>query len=96
MDSSTLIAVLGFLFLVYFILRSKGEDQKTQAEPPPLPPSPPIHITPPPLLKPIKKTQQISDAKVKKPSRAAAIRRLALKGKNWVIMNEVFKKKFPD
>lgn len=96
MDSSTLITILGLLFVGYFILRFKGEDQKKQAEPTPLPPSEPIYITPPPLLKPVKKTQQISYAKVKKTSRAAAIRRLALNGKKWVVMNEVFKKKFPD
>ncbi|HAB99849.1 MAG TPA: hypothetical protein DCE71_08515 [Parachlamydiales bacterium] len=95
MDSLTLI-VLGFLFLGYFIFRSMGENQKPQAEPPPLPPPQPTAPTRPPLIKSVKKKQPQIEPKIKKISRAASIRGLARKSKDWVIMNEVLKKKFPE
>lgn len=96
MDNSTILIIFAFLFSLYFILRSKGEEKKPQAKPPQPPPLAPLPISPPALFKPIKKAQQITKAKVKKTSRAAAIHKLARKDKHWVIMNEVLTKKFPD
>jgi hypothetical protein len=98
MDKESIFTLLGLLIIGYFILRSIGSQDKAIEPPPPVISVPPLVIPTPSLTfqLPQKKPEKLTDAKIRKPSRAAAIRRLAYRGKDWVVLNEILKKKFTD
>lgn len=103
MDKDSFYLLLTFLYLGYWVIRSLKKSKESQEEakipiaPPPLqmrPVQPRHKAVQPSPSRPVFKEIKNEEPLYPKNSRARELRLLAKRGKDWVVLSEILKKKF--